>query len=206
MGRLTKRLPARQTVALVGDGQVERFYFSDVRDTDRPAMLSIFPDYPRKIGNYKGVLEQAASYVGNYDHVFALIDMDKIIHDKQHSTYRKDKSAAETAGVIVLENNPCFEIWLLLHFIHSGKLFTNCHEGCEQLRIKGRIPNYDKSEKFLKNAKLYQTYKTQLVEQAIPNAKRLENSQPYQDVLYPRAETFRFFEWYFMNLTVKNMY
>jgi hypothetical protein len=200
MGRTTKRLQVRNTVALVGDGQTERIYFSDVRDTDRPAALSIFPDYPRKIGNYKGVLERAMSLVGNYDHIYALIDMDKIIHEKQQTAYLKDKNAVEAAGIIVLENNPCFEVWILLHFIHTSKLFINCNEVCAQLRMKGRIPNYDKSEKFLKNARLYQTYKTQLTEQAIPNAKRLENSRLNQDPLFPRAETFRFFEWYLVNI------
>jgi len=200
MGRTTKRLQVRNTVALVGDGQTERIYFSDVRDTDRPANLSIFPDYPRKIGNYKGVLDRAMSLVGNYDHIYALIDMDKIINDKQQAAYRNDKTAAKAAGIIVLENNPCFEIWILLHFIHTGKLFTNCKEVCAQLRMKGRIPDYDKKERFLKNARLYQTYKAQLIGQAIPNAKRLENSRFGQDTLFPRAETFRFFEWYLKNI------
>lgn len=199
MARAYKQQQQRNTVAIVGDGQTERIYFSDVRDTDRPANLSIFPDYPRKIGNYKGVLDRAKSLVGNYNHIYALIDVDKVIQDNQQLTYAQDKAVAEAAGVIVLENNPCFEIWLLLHFVHTGRLFANCDEVSEQLRRNGRIANYDKSEKFLKNAKLYKTYKTQLSEKAIPNAKRLEASREDQDQSYPRAETFRFFEWYLEN-------
>jgi hypothetical protein len=65
--------------------------------------------------------------------------------------------------------------------------------------MKGRIPNYDKSEKFLKNVRLYKNYKTRLTEYALPNARRLENKRAEQDQLYPRAETFRFFEWYLGN-------
>ncbi|MFI5192982.1 MAG: RloB family protein [Chitinophagales bacterium] len=160
MARVPKQQPQRNTVAIVGDGQTERIYFSDVRDTDRPANLTIFPDYPRKIGNYKGVLERAGSLVGSYNHIYALIDVDKIIQDNQQAAYAQDKTTAEAAGIIVLENNPCFEIWLLLHFVHTGRLFTNCNEVSEQLRLNGRIPNYDKSEKFLKNARLYKNYKT----------------------------------------------
>ncbi len=199
MARAFKQQPQRNTVAIVGDGQTERIYFSDVRDTDRPANLSIFPDYPRKIGNYKGVLDRAKSLVGNYNRIYALIDVDKIIHDNQQAAYTQDKAAAEAAGIVVLENNPCFEIWLLLHFIHTGRLFGNCNEVSEQLRGNGRIPNYDKSEKFLKNARLYKTYKARLTEHAIPNARRLEHNRATQDQLYPRAETFRFFEWYLGN-------
>jgi hypothetical protein len=156
-------------------------------------------DYPRKIGNYKGVLVQAESLVGNYNHIYALIDVDKIIQDNRQASYQLDKAAAEAAGVVVLENNPCFEIWLLLHFVHTGRLFSNCNEVSEQLKMKGRIPNYDKSEKFLKNARLYKNYKTRLTEHALPNARRLEKNRAGQDQLYPRAETFRFFEWYLGN-------
>ncbi len=199
MARVSKKQPQRSTVAIVGDGQTERLYFSDVRDTDRPANLYIFPDYPRKIGNYKEGLERAISLTGNYERIYALIDLDKIIQDKQQKEYAGDKSVAESVGVIVLENNPCFELWLLLHFLHTGRLFSNCNEVSTQLRANGRIPNYDKSEKFLKNSRLYKTYKTLLREKAIPNARSLENNRPGQDELYPRAETFRFFEWYLEN-------
>lgn len=196
MARITKNKRYRDAVAIVGDGQMERIYFSDVRDTDRPDNLSIFPDYPRKIGNYKGVLDQARSLTENYTHVYALIDVDKVIQDKQQVAYERDKKTAQAEGVIVLENNPCFEVWLLLHFVYTGKLFTNCNEVSELLKGNNKIPGYDKSEKFLRNARLYKTFKDQLIKQAIPNAKRLEKNRNEQDQLYPRAEIFRFFEWY----------
>jgi hypothetical protein len=199
MPRVQKKQQVRKTVAIVGDGQTERMYFSDVRDTDRPANLSIFPDYPRKIGSYKGVLDRAIALSGNYHRVFALIDMDKIIQEGQQATYSRDKAKAEAAHVFVLENNPCFEIWILLHFVYTGKLFNNCNEVAAQLRRKGRLSNYDKSEKFLRNAGLYSKYKVQLKERAIPNALRLENYSGNQDELFPRAQTFRFFEWYLSN-------
>jgi hypothetical protein len=199
MGRTSKHYPQRNTVALIGDGQTERIYFADVQDTDRPINLSIFPDYPRKIGSYKGVLDRAASLVGNYNHIYALIDTDKVIQDHMQPAYARDKMAAEAAGIVVLENHPCFEMWLLLHFVDTGRLFKNCNEVGSQLRAKDRIPGYEKSEKFLRNARLYKNYKSRLIEQAMPNAKRLENNRGNKDSLYPRSETFRFFEWYLEN-------
>jgi hypothetical protein len=199
MARPNKRKQQRHTVAIVGDGQTERIYFSDVRDTDRPANLSIFPDYPRKIGNFKGVLDRALSLIESYDRVYALIDRDKIIQDSQQAAYNREKATVEAAGIIVLENNPCFETWLLLHFLHIGRLFANCSEVSGQLRMNGRIPNYNKSERFLRNVRLYKTYKSRLAEHAIPNARRLEINRADQNQLYPRAETFRFFEWYLEN-------
>jgi hypothetical protein len=66
-----------------------------------------------------------------------------------------------------------------------------------ELRKPKRIPGYNKSEKFLRNARLYHTYKTLLREKAIDNAKRLEIKRDEQDELFPRAQTVEFFEWYF---------
>lgn len=196
MGRNPKNRPVRDTVALVGDGQTERIYFGDVRDVYRPTSLTIQPDYPRKLGSYKGVLDRATALKNDsFNHVFALIDMDKIIQENRTTEYQHAKATAERAGVIILENNPCFEIWLLLHFVHTGRLFSNCSDVVTELRK--HIPDYTKGEKFLNSTGLYRNYKKQLAETAIANAKKLEIDRAAQDALYPRAETFRFFEWYF---------
>lgn len=203
MARHPKNKRPNKTVALVGDGQTERIYFANVRDTDRPANLSIFPDYPRKIGSYKGVLERALTLKNNeYDHVYALIDMDKIIDENKIAEYRIAKQSAEQSGVIVLENNPCFEIWILLHFSSTGKLFSSCDNVIAEIRKPGAIANYEKGERYLTGLKLYERYKQQLREKAIPNAKKLEANRDGQSDRYPRAETFRFFEWYFEHYKV----
>jgi hypothetical protein len=190
----------RYRVAIVGDGQTERIYFSDVRDTDRPANLAIFPDYPGKIGDYRGVLDRATVLLDSYNRVYALIDMDTVIRQTQLPAYNQAKGLAQTAGIIVLENNPCFEIWFLLHFLQTGKLFNNCDEVSVELRKNNRIPGYDKSEKFLKNARLYHRHKDRLINHAIPNANHLENDREGKSPFYPRAQTSQFFDWYFNQL------
>jgi hypothetical protein len=200
MSRKTKGFPARKTVAIVGDGHTERIYFSDLKETDRPANLSIFPDYPRKMGSFIGVLERAIELSNDYEMVFALVDMDKIIKEKQYDKYQKLKEQAQKNGAIVLENNPCIEIWFLLHFITTGKLFNNCNEVSNQLNKRDRIKSYDKSEKFLVQARLYKTLKHLIKNTTMPNAKLLEKDRTGKDELYPRAEIFRFFEWYFEQL------
>ena len=202
MSRNTNQKPVRETVALVGDGQTERIYFSDVKDKDRPKNLTISPDYPRKLGSYKGVIDRAISLKQEgYDRVYALIDMDKILAENQGATYRQAKAAAEAIGVLFLESNPCFEVWLLLHFVYTGRLFSNCSDVVTELRK--HIPGYDKSEKFLSAASLYGTYKEQLIENAIIYSRRLEVDRDQQSPQYPRAEVFRFFEWYFESQGIK---
>jgi hypothetical protein len=208
MARKTQQRQERTTIALVGDGQTERIYFADLRDTDRPGGLTIKPDYPRTIGNYKGVLDRAVELVAGYDEVYALIDADKIIQDKQQKAYSESKKAAEALGVIVLENNPCFELWLLLHFVHTGKIFTDCDAVSTELNKTNRIPGYNKSQKFLINARLYKNYKQQLLSKAIGNAELLEKDRATKDEGYPRAQTFVFFKKYFGidekgNITIK---
>jgi len=181
---------------LLNDGQTERIYFADVRDVDRPAGLTIQPDYPRRLGNYKGVLDRAVALKKEgFNNVFALIDMDKIINENKLAEYGQSKTAAEAVGVRVLENNPCFEVWLLLHFEYTGRLFSECSDVVTELRKF--IPGYTKGEKFLNAAGLYRRYKQQLLEKAVINSRRLEVNRADQDILYPRAEAFRFFEWYF---------
>lgn len=197
MARNLKTQPRRETVAIVGDGQTERIYFADVKDTDRPENLSIFPDYPRRIGSYIGVLKRATELVDkDFDRIYALIDMDKVIQDNQLAAYQQAKAQASDRDIVVLENNPCFEFWLLLHFIHTGKLFQNCGEVEFEIKKAGRIPSYNKSKKFQVEARLYANYKVQLLASGVPNARLLENKRAQKDQLYPRAEIFRFFEWY----------
>ncbi|MCA6446700.1 MAG: hypothetical protein IM562_06010, partial [Chitinophagaceae bacterium] len=84
---------------MVGDGQTERIYFANVRDTDRPDNLAIFPDYPRKLGSYTGVLERAMQIIGEYDKVYALIDLDKIHQDNKYAEYQLTKKKVEEAGL-----------------------------------------------------------------------------------------------------------
>jgi hypothetical protein len=81
MGRKSREWKPKPRVAVVGDGQTEQIYFAEIRDTDRPADLAIFPDLPSRTGNYKGVLDKAIQLAKDYDKVFALIDMDKVISD-----------------------------------------------------------------------------------------------------------------------------
>jgi len=194
------RMPLRTSVALVGDGLTEQIYFMDMRDTDRPANLSIFPDFPRRVGSYRGVLDQAMGLVRDYTMVFALIDMDKVHQDGSLNNYQRDKARAERNGVRVLEQNPCFELWFLLHFVHTGRLFSNCDEVLPELRRQGRLPGYDKSERFQQAAHLYRNLRERLVANAIPNAILLEDQQQGQDRLFPRAQVYKFFQWYLERL------
>lgn len=193
MSRQSKRRNLRYSVALVGDGFSESIYFTDFRDTERPEGLKIIPDFPGRIGSYSGVLDRAISLKKDYHRVYAMVDMDAVISQQQGQQYQRHKRAAERQGVIILENNPCFEFWLLLHFQQTGRMFQNCEQVITLLRR--HIPDYNKGLKFLEKLRLFATLRD-LLPQAIENAARLEHGRGDHDPLYPRAEIFKFFEWY----------
>ena len=176
------RRQVRYTVALVGDGFTESIYFSDFRDTERPVGLRVIPDFPGRIGSFAGVLERAIELKEDYDRVYAMIDMDAVIAQQQMQVYRQQKINAERAGVIVLENNPCFEIWLLLHFERTGRLFQNCNQVVTALRR--HIPGYHKGLRFAEAARLFFNLRDR-IPQAIGNAKLLEEDRQGHDPLYP---------------------
>jgi len=193
MTRHSKRRNLRFSVALVGDGFTESIYFTDFRDTERPDSLHIIPDFPGRIGSFSGVLDRGIELTENYNRVYALVDMDAIIAQQQQQNYGQHKARALRAGVIVLENNPCFEFWLLLHFRQTGRLFQNCEQVITELRRF--IPGYNKGLKFLEAARLFADLRDNLP-QAMANAALLEVDRDEHDPLYPRAEIYKFFEWY----------
>ncbi|MFI5137439.1 MAG: RloB family protein [Sphingobacteriales bacterium] len=193
MTRHSKIRNLRFSVALVGDGFTESIYFTDFRDTERPDNLRIIPDFPGRIGSFEGVLDRAIELMENYNRVYALVDMDAIIAQQQQHNYQQHKATAIRAGVIVLENNPCFEFWLLLHFRQTGRLFQNCEQVITELRRY--IPGYNKGLRFLEAARLFANLRDSLP-QAMANAAMLETGRDEHDPLYPRAEIYKFFEWY----------
>lgn len=196
MGRQVHIRPAKPRIAIIGDGETEKIYFSDIKDTDRPGDIDLFPSLPAKKGDYTKVLGSAVALSEEYNLVFALIDRDTIIREDKESEYRKAKSAAESKGVVVLEISPCFEFWLLLLFVATSRSFTRCDDVVEELRKPARIPEYEKSQKFLVKERLYAKYKDR-IPAAIKAAKKLAESRPGGNAYYPQADVYEFFEWYF---------
>lgn len=195
MGRKVQLRPARPKIAIVGDGETEKIYFSDIKDSDRPSDIDLYPALPARKGDFKKVLDTALVLSEEYTRVFALIDMDTVIRDGKGKEYAAARAAAETEGVIVLEMGPCFEIWLLLHFVQTTRSFTRCDEVVDEIRKPGRIPGYEKSQKWLVKAHLYANYKERL-HLAIAAGKRLAKDRPADNPHYPRADIYEFFAWY----------
>lgn len=74
-----------------------------------------------------------------YDEVWCVFDVD------EHARLARALRHAETASIHVAVSNPCFELWLLLHFVdHAGPL--SAHRVSQQLRK--HLPTYRKQVRF----------------------------------------------------------
>lgn len=80
-----------------------------------------------------------------YDKIFCVFDKDK------HTSYQKTITAIfSKKNFTAINSVPCFEYWLLLHFVSTNKPFSAsgnksiCDKINEELKRKGRLPDYQK--------------------------------------------------------------
>ncbi len=157
MARKTKSRPPKFQVAIVGEGETEWFYFSNMRQCERFS-FKVAPDLP-KHSDYKSIIKTARKKRDEgYDLVFCVLDLDRIIRnetDKKGYQSEKEKTKVNK-GIEFIETMPCIELWFLLHFLknYSSKIYIDYNQ--VSIPLKAHIPNYEKTTKFLKSIKLYE--------------------------------------------------
>lgn len=142
--------------------------------------MRIKPELPAGQSGFRGTLSRADQLIQDgYDKVYTLIDKDVIINQdkiKEYVNELRDRSNEIKSGKLVLvECNPCFEMWFLLHFNYTTKLYRNCSE--LQSELKDYISGYSKKRKYLRRSKIYEKLRPKLTTDAVPNSKRLYESQ-----------------------------
>lgn len=101
---------------------------------------------------------KGSAFLAPFDEVWAVVD-----HD-QHTTLNDALALARRESVNIALSKPCFELWLLLHFVPSLKpLVTPDHVYSELI---DRLPSYSKSMQMDELA--------QMAETAIANAETVE--------------------------------
>lgn len=67
-----------------------------------------------------GIVNEAMARQGKFDQVFCVIDRDN------HPSFDEALVKAKTSKKVgVIASYPCFEFWLLLHFVHTRKPYTS---------------------------------------------------------------------------------
>ena len=143
-GKKRKRNPV---VYIICEGaETEPRYFRAFRT--RYCNIDIIP-LPSPYKSADSLVKKAKHTLGEYpcypdegDVVLCVFDCD----DNTDAMLRNAGEMADKNGYRIAYSNPCFEYWYLLHFAdHTGHL-ENCDAVIRQLRIKGRLPTYMKSD------------------------------------------------------------
>lgn len=156
---------------VVSGGHTEDVYFRGLArfQCNRSVALTLktFPASPAQVVDYARRL--ADHHNDEFDEVWCVVDVDSFdIHSGM------SKAARQNAKLVV--SNPCFELWLLLHFESLTSHVAKCKD-VERL-IRKYVPAYQK-------AKLSFTDFEAGLAQACKRARCLEEG----DVKYPNPST-----------------
>ncbi|MCE5332172.1 MAG: RloB family protein [Bacteroidales bacterium] len=188
----------RKSIALIGEGITEKFYFESLK-AYRRFKIKIEPAFPSH-SDIEDIVNLAEKFVlEEYDYVVCLIDMDKIIQNqtelKKYKRYKKrlldDTNRIRKTKKLTLwfiETNPCTEFWFLLHFLPS--LSTKKYQTQDELikELQKYMPGYEKTKHYFKRTDLF-CYLNQHgdINRAMQNAEKLcekSKENPEDEISY----------------------
>lgn len=173
MARKRNKLKLRKSVAIVGEGHTEFFYFNDYRITERKN-IKIKPELPKHT-DIRSIVKTARGLIEHgYDHVYCVFDLDRILsNEKENEEYSKLKNQnRKNIGITFFESMPCFEFWFLLHFKYSTKQHESCSTCVDDL--KKYIHDYDKNREYQRKSQFYSLMKENgKLKIAMENSKRI---------------------------------
>lgn len=100
------------------------------------------------------------------DKIFLLIDTD--INQNKNEQIEKARDICNKNGIELITSNPTFEIWYILHFGYTTKIYQNSKQVKEDVTMK--ITNYTESKNIFPIIK-------DKISIAIKNARKLEKYQ-----------------------------
>lgn len=166
-------MAVKNSIAIIGEGETEWFYFDSLRIARRYP-FKVAPDFPRH-SDIQHIAKLADEYVRQqYDHVVCLVDMDRILAlPTELATYQKLKRKSN-ARVMWVETNPCTEFWFLLHFL--PQLSVKHYQTYDDLlpELRRYMPGYEKSVRYFRKINLYRYLTTYGdIDRAMVNSEKL---------------------------------
>jgi len=171
MARHSRQIRTRKAIAILGEGITERYYFEGLRKYENYG-FKIKPEKPQN-SDFTYIFKKARQLAGDeYDLVYCIIDLDTIIRNKfLISKYKTGKdNIIKCSKIKVIEINPCFELWFLLHHKKIGKCFKDCNETIKCIRKIHKLKKYNKTHAYFERNNLYQILLEKL-NNAIDNSK-----------------------------------
>lgn len=178
----------KKSIAIIGEGETEWFYFDSLRIANRYP-FKLLPGLPSHsdIGH---ILSLADRYIRErFDYVVCLIDMDRMKQiPVEMAKYQSTKRSKQYKGVWFIETHPCTEFWFLLHFLPdlSKRKYNSCDEILPELQKY--MPGYEKTKKYFRKTDLYcYLRKHGDIERAVRNGKllsELSKANPDDEICY----------------------
>lgn len=154
---LKRRGPRKEPydlVLIVCEGaKTEPFYFQELCDHYQlsTANIKVIPgegNDPVSVVRTAKKQQKAETHLGEkYDRIYCVFDRD------EHANYREGCQHAEREKFVCALSIPCFEYWLLLHFVDSRAPYARtggrtAAQNCEH-DLKRHIPEYRKGQRGL---------------------------------------------------------
>lgn len=152
---MARKVSTRRSYApipvVIGAGITEQWYFKHIQD--------IFNVKIRVRPRYFGTedinqLDKKISQVVNEGAIaICVFDTDTAVNNEAIRRKLDDLKVKYTGkkNVILCDSLPSIEYWFLLHYLDTNKQFANSHAA--ELELRHYIPQYDKTELFLKTQK-----------------------------------------------------
>lgn len=177
-----------KSIAIIGEGETEWFYFDSLRIAKRYP-FRLVPGLPSHsdIGH---ILSLADRYLKErFDYVVCLIDMDRMKQvPAEIAKYQVAKRSKDYKGVWFIETHPCTEFWFLLHFLPN--LPKRKYNSCDELlpELQKYMPGYEKTKRYFRKTDLYRFLETNGdIDLAVQNGKilsELSKSNPDDEICY----------------------
>lgn len=172
-----KRAPYDRVLIVCEGAKTEPNYLKEIRDVYRLNTTNIDICGDECGSDPMSVVKYAIKKYRkdkDYDRVYCMIDRDKHTNfDAAMDKLRQTKLGKGVTFAAII-SVPCFEFWLLLHFVYTTRQFcapgnlSNCELVIGELEKNGRIPGYRKE------AHNIFTLTKDRLQTAIKNAKQLQ--------------------------------
>lgn len=157
MSRQSKQRKLNNTIAVIADGQTEKWYLERVKvhyPCEALKSTKIEPQLPQKKQIAELVRMAKAKVEEGYPRVILLVDFDEVLSNAEefrefqhfYQEYRKDNHDQWMNSLMLVVNNPCLEYWYLLHFNSTGKFYSNYSE--LEVDLHKKLSDYNKGEKY----------------------------------------------------------
>jgi len=145
-------------IAVIGEGPTEQYYLLSIQGL---ISANIYPKIAKDGMEYLTSRVEECIAEG-YDRIYCLIDMDNKSGKKENEAYMaflkkyagkkiKNRQTGDSTEVIVIENQPCIEIWFYYYFKLTTGLYSS-YDNINPLKPELRkfLPEYEKRIDFFR--------------------------------------------------------